>query len=73
MAAALAVTSYSRGCFSLCLAVSARRVMVPGRSTFHLKPGTIHPWWNVLVPDVLDSCWISRKLHYFRFVIEGGG
>ena len=43
MAAVLAAARYSRGGFSLCLAGSARRVMVPGGSNFHLKPGTIHP------------------------------
>ena len=41
MAAVWAAASYSRGGFSLCLAGSARRVMVPGGSTFHLEPGTI--------------------------------
>ena len=69
MAVALAATSYSRGGFSLCLAGSTRRVMVPGGSTLHLEPGTIHPCWNLLVPDVFDDHWISCKLHYFRFMI----
>ena len=41
----------------------------------------VHSTWNLeqytlagtsLVPDVFDAVWISRKLHYFRFVIEGG-
>ena len=41
MAAVLVAASYSRGGFSPCFAVSARRVMVPGGSTFHLEPGTI--------------------------------
>ena len=41
MAAVLAAASYSIGDFSPCLAGSARRVMVPGVSTFHLEPGTI--------------------------------
>ena len=41
MAAALDAASYSRGGFIPCLAGSARRVMVPGGSTFHLEPGTI--------------------------------
>ena len=41
MAAVLADASYYRGGFSPCLAGSARRVMVPGGSTFHLEPGTI--------------------------------
>ena len=36
MVVVLAATSYSRGCFSLCLDGSARRVTVPGGSTFHL-------------------------------------
>ena len=40
MAAVLAANRYSRG-ESLCLAVSARRVMVPCGSTLHLEPGTI--------------------------------
>ena len=47
MDAVLAAASYSRGGFSPCLAGSARRVMVPGGSTFHLEPGTIHPCWNL--------------------------
>ena len=42
MAAVLAATSYSRGGFSPCLAVSARRVRVADGSTFHLEPGKIH-------------------------------
>ena len=41
MAAVLAAAIYSRGSFSPCLVVSARRVMVPGGSKFHLEPGTI--------------------------------
>ena len=41
MAAVLAAAIYSRGDFSLCLAGSARRVVVPGGSTFDLEPGTI--------------------------------
>ena len=41
MDAVLAASSYSRGCFSLCLAVSARHFIVPGGSMFHLEPGTI--------------------------------
>ena len=32
----LAAASYSRGGFSLCLAGSENRVMVPGGSMFHL-------------------------------------
>ena len=36
MAAAFGAVSYSRGGFSPCLALSARRVMVPGGSTFQL-------------------------------------
>ena len=41
MPAVLAAASYYRGGFSLCLAGSAKRVLVPGGSMFHLKPGTI--------------------------------
>ena len=73
MAAVLAATSYYRGGFSLCLAGSVRRVMVPGGSRLHLKNGTIHPCWNLLIPDVLDARRKSHKLNSFRFVIEGGG
>ena len=69
----LAATSYSRGDFILCLAVSVKRVMVPVGIMFHLEPGTIHPCCNLLVPDVFDNRWISRKSHSFLFVIEGGG
>ena len=47
MAAVLVAARYSREGFSPCLAVSLRRVMVPGGSTFHLEPGTIHPCWNL--------------------------
>ena len=49
MAAMLAAAGYSRGCFSPCLAVSVRRVMVPGGSTFHLEPGTV----DILVTSFL--------------------
>ena len=42
MAVVLAAANYSRGGFSLCLAGSARRVMVPVGSSLHLEPGTIH-------------------------------
>ena len=41
MAAVMAADIYSRAGFSLCLAYSARRVMVLGGSTFHPEPGTI--------------------------------
>ena len=72
MATVLVAASYYTGGFSLCLAGSARRVVALGVSTFHLKPGRIHPCWNLLVPDVLDARCISRKLQSFLFVIEGG-
>ena len=65
MAAMLAAARYSRGGFSLCRVDNVKRVMVPGGSTFHLEPGTIHPCWILLVPDIFDAHWISRKLHYF--------
>ena len=42
MAAVLAAASYYRVVFSPCLAISARRGMVPGGIMFHLEPGTIH-------------------------------
>ena len=41
MASVMAGASYSRGGFSPCLAVSSRRVMVPGGSTIHLEPEKI--------------------------------
>ena len=41
MAAVLVAAIYSRVGFSLCLAVCARGVRVPGGSVFHLEPGTI--------------------------------
>ena len=56
MAAVFAADSYSRRSFSLYLAGSARRVMVPGGSTFHLEPGTIgphNPLW------IIQSFWIE--------------
>ena len=73
MAAVLAGASYSRGGFSTCLTSSAMRVMVPGGSTSTciLEQYTIYG--TLLVPDVFDAVWISRKLHSFQFVIEGGG
>ena len=37
MAAVLAAAIFSRGFFSPCLAISARLVMVPGESMFHLE------------------------------------
>ena len=40
------------------------------RSTLNLEKYTLAG--TLLVPDVFDNFWISRKLHYFRFVIEGG-
>ena len=55
ISAVLAAASYSRGSFSLCLTRSARRGMVTGGSMFHLEPGTINPFWNLLVPDVFDA------------------
>ena len=72
MVAVLVATSYSRGGFSLCLAASVRRVVVPGGSKFHLEPVIIHLCWNLLVSDVLDAYWNYQILHYFRFVVEGG-
>ena len=42
MAAVLVAARYSRRGFSLCLAIHARRVRVPGGSVFHLEPGTIY-------------------------------
>ena len=51
MAAVLAAASYSRIGFSLCLAVRARRVRVPGGSKFHLEPGTIKVCKFVLFYD----------------------
>ena len=48
MAAVMAAASYSRIGFILCLAVRARRVRVPGGGVFHLEPGTIHPFWNLI-------------------------
>ena len=64
MAAVLAAASYSRGGFSLFLAGSARRVMVPGGITFHLEPGTIqgyiqNHWWQLdyapnVDPEMVD-------------------
>ena len=42
MSSVLVAASYSIGGFSLYLVSSAGRDMVPGGSTFHLEPGTIH-------------------------------
>ena len=49
MATVLAASSYSRIGFILCLAVRARRVRVPGGSTFHLEPGTISKFHGALL------------------------
>ena len=73
MSAVWAAASYSRGVFNLCCADSATHVMVPGGSKLHLEPGTIHPCWNLLLPDVVDTCGKYRKLQYFHFMIEEGG
>ena len=56
MAAVLASARYYRGGFSPCLSVSARRVRVPGGSTFHLEPVTIHPCWNLTGTGYLLFC-----------------
>ena len=72
MAAVLAAAIYSRGGFSSCLSGSARHVMVTGGSTLHLEPGQYTLAGSLLVLDVFDAVWISCKLHYFRFVIDGG-
>ena len=40
-------------------------------STWNLEQYTFAG--TLLVPDVFDDVWISRKLHSFLFVIEGGG
>ena len=56
MAVFWAAASYSRGGFSLFRAGSARRVIVPGGSTFHLESETREPILYLLVPDVLDAC-----------------
>ena len=58
IAAVLAAASYFRIGFSLRLAVSARRVRVPGGITFHLEPVTIHPCWKLywgLMPLMLSK------------------
>ena len=52
MASMLAAASYYRIGFSLYLAVSARRVRVPGGSKFHLEPGTMKGCQTVLIINV---------------------
>ena len=49
MAAVLAAAIYSRIGFSVCLAVRARRVRVPGGSTFHLEPRIIISYHRTLI------------------------
>ena len=73
MAAVLADASYSRGCFSPCLAGSARRVMVPGVITYHLEPGTIHPCCNLTGTGCLWCCLDFQKIAFFSIHGRGGG
>ena len=73
MAAVLAAASYSRGGFSPCLAVSARRVMVPGEITFHLEPGTIYPCWNLTGIGCLRFCLDFPQMAFFSIRDRGGG
>ena len=53
MASVLAAARYYRIGFSLYLAVSARRVRVPGGSKSHLEPGTIRTM-NVFSINIQD-------------------
>ena len=64
MATVLATASCSRGVFSLCLTVSTSLGMVPGGSSFHLEPGTIHPCWNLTGTGCL---WWSLDLPQIAF------
>ena len=48
MNSVLAATRSSRGGFSSCLAVSVRRVIVLGVSTFHLEPGKIQVFTSII-------------------------
>ena len=78
MAAVLAAASCSRGGFSLYLVGSARRVIVPGGSTFHLEPGKLRysevgvvsfplllDCFNIDIQDlVLPSIFISCHLYH---------
>ena len=73
MAAVLAAASYSIGGFSLCLSVSARHVMVPGVITFHLEPGTIHPWWNLTGTGCLWCSLYFSQISLFSIRDRGGG
>ena len=60
IAAVLAAVRYSRGGFSPCLVVSARRVMVPGGSTFHMEPVTIMVYQQ-LYQENFDMILIKKK------------
>ena len=53
MAAVLAAASYCRGGFSLCLYLSARRVMIPGGITFHQEPGTILMYMPMIIKSLM--------------------
>ena len=46
-------------------------LQVEARSTSNKEQYTLAG--TLLGPDVFDAVRISRKLHSFRFVIEGGG
>ena len=73
MAAVLAAASYSRGGLSLCLASSARRVMVPGGSTFHLEPGAIETYALIylsptqIMPAPSYDAFLNLYLNQFLF------
>ena len=65
MDAVLAAASYSRIGFSICLAVRARCVRVPGGSLFHLEPGTIcMSQSNIYVCDTV-ICPITRSIRMY--------
>ena len=68
MAAVLAAASYSREGFSPCLAISARRVRVPGGSMFHLEPGTICTYVHVH-SDLMNIC-VRQNMHFFMTVVS---
>ena len=55
MSAVLVAASYSRIGFNICLAIRARRVRVPGGSSFHLETGTINHMH-------LERAWLSNYM-----------
>ena len=73
MAAVVEAAIYSILGFSLCLAGSAMCVMFLYGSTFHLEPGTIHPFWNLTGTGCLRCFLDFPKIELFLIRDRGTG